>query len=910
MDVSSETLSIHWAFGFTKDVTGSVQNLTTADRNAIFFLSSHSGVIYDYENRSQLILQGHTHVITCCAVSKDKRWIVTADIGDESILVVWDSMTGAPVKTYFNPHPQGVCAVDISSDSMFVTSVGAPVDGEVQEIAVWAWTTESDSPLLSANCLTSDTVMNVVFDTSNNFEIATTGGKNVTFWNWSEYNIEGYVGKATKGDLGFFSGNFTQSIFLPETGDVISVTDGGYAISWGTQFSKVLLGDNNEATTRTASKVVKLVECGISLITVVNGYIAIGCSSGSVRFYDFSLRLEAWFDDFAAGPIASLSFCVQVCPYPEGEGGAPGLQFWVPDFMVGTTDAFIVGVESHSFGEVRPEDRRGTLLMQGFSDEVTGVACHPQRALLALACLNGSLQVWDYEMKLLLNLREFNFADAAANDATVRRNKPQFLRPTSFEYHPAGTFLAVGFSSGHIKFLHCDTLADIASYNNTHDSIVGLKLNNNGEFMVAWDTSNRVLLYRREGAEEGEPSSNPLAYTFVGRAIAHSQSIVGVSFGVKDTGPVLISVGADRRVCEFSLKNSSVETGLELVEDPSRLELVARPTALAWSPRIGDDVEDRFFIANDDFKFKEYNAESKQCRRTTMAPVFGGAPTQILPFPLQEGSDTAYYAYSTAKKVVGMGVMPLTGNPRSVMGLVAHPDRVTGMAISNCGRYMFTTGGSDLSANMWNIDVSKLPTSYDLQDNTSAFLEILEGGAGGSLHNDIIDHFYYCQLRTQGEDAMEERATSGRVSVEELPNMVRAIGFYPSEEEIANMVQEVRYKHFMQDGILEEDIALNEFITLYVNHRPIVPLTSASIDAAVETVAGALNKDTTEGLPFSVLKNVLTTEGEPFSEKELTGCLNALIGPARSKEIGDNDEAFTSAKIADEILGFEDFQTE
>ena len=134
--------------------------------------------------------------------------------------------------------------------------------------------------------------------------------------------------------------------------------------------------------------------------------------------------------------MSSLSFCVQACPYPEGEGGAPGLQFWVPDFMVGTSDAFIVGVESHCFGEVRPEDRRGTLLMQGFTDEVTSVGCHPHRPLLALACFNGSLQMWDYELKLLMNLREFNFADLS--DVAARKNKPASLRPNCFCFEKTG----------------------------------------------------------------------------------------------------------------------------------------------------------------------------------------------------------------------------------------------------------------------------------------------------------------------------------------------------------------------------------------------------------------------------------------------------------------------------------------
>ena len=43
------------------------------------------------------------------------------------------------------------------------------------------------------------------------------------------------------------------------------------------------------------------------------------------------------------------------------------------------------------------------------ADDVSSLSCHPFRPLLAVACYNGVLQVWDYEMKLLMNLREFNF---------------------------------------------------------------------------------------------------------------------------------------------------------------------------------------------------------------------------------------------------------------------------------------------------------------------------------------------------------------------------------------------------------------------------------------------------------------------------------------------------------------------
>ena len=117
-------LTVRWAFGFQNNIRNGVHNLTTDERSAIFFISSHSGVIYDFENRSQTILQGHRNIIKCCVVSRDKRWIVTADAGSDSLLVVWDSTSGTPVKTFINPFTDGVEDVDISDDSLFIVTLG------------------------------------------------------------------------------------------------------------------------------------------------------------------------------------------------------------------------------------------------------------------------------------------------------------------------------------------------------------------------------------------------------------------------------------------------------------------------------------------------------------------------------------------------------------------------------------------------------------------------------------------------------------------------------------------------------------------------------------------------------------------------------------------------------------------
>lgn len=39
-------------------------------------------------------------------MSADKQFIATADAGPESLIVVWDAVSGAPLRTYFDPAPQ------------------------------------------------------------------------------------------------------------------------------------------------------------------------------------------------------------------------------------------------------------------------------------------------------------------------------------------------------------------------------------------------------------------------------------------------------------------------------------------------------------------------------------------------------------------------------------------------------------------------------------------------------------------------------------------------------------------------------------------------------------------------------------------------------------------------------------
>ena len=919
----SNVLKINWSYGFSKDIVNGVHSLSYAGRNAIFFISSHSGVIYDFEHRTQMILQGHCNVISCCAVSSDKRWIVTADAGEESILVVWDSLTGAPVKTYFNPHPRGVKALDISDDGMYVTTLSAEEPDYPQEVAIWAWTKDQDSAILRKETPTKDLQQVIRFDPSNAFELVTTGHKTVCFWTWTEFSLDVYIGKLAKAELGSNGSDFTGTVFLPGTGNAITTTAKGAAVLWESRFASVLLQSASSTDPakqlRAATKIIRLMECAINFVTTLpSGYIATAAADGSVKFYDFNLRLEAWFEDLAAGPVNSISFGMQNCPFKVDVAGSPGLRFWVPDFMVGTTDAFIVGVESACFEELRPEDRRGTLLMQGMTEYISAVACHPSRSLVAFASHNGSLQIWDYDTKLLMNLREFNNKDvissAKAGTAAARLEARNYLRPQCVAFEPNGEFIAIGFTSGHVKFLSIDSFEDIASYAPSIDAVYGLQFSRTGVYLACYDSSGHVLLFKKSAyidpATLGDEVSQDNGYFFyLGRSKAHDGPVTGLEFCERDGQETLVSIGDDRRCVEYDLNRSTVIHGVQINGiAPTQLDLTARPTALLSNPAHGANHEDKFVVANDEFKLKVYNMESKQCRKTTIAPTYGGPPNKML--PIRRNGKVNYYAYSTASKVIGVGCMPVTGNPAEVMGLVAHPGHITCIAASCDGQFLFSAGGHDLSVNMWAIDTSDMPAyvgSKSEAEELEAFLGLLEGGRNGPVYNDIVDYFYYCQLRTQGEDAIETRAITGKIAVTEIPALMRAVGYYPSEEEVTNIVNEVRLSTWMEDGVVRESIDLGGFLKLYINHRPVLPLNNAQISGAFDTLSQYLGKGGNQELLWAEIKKMLVQEGETISGADLESYLVALVGD-EAKYLDGQNKRFDARRFSDEVLGFEDMR--
>jgi len=145
------------------------------------------------------------------------------------------------------------------------------------------------------------------------------------------------------------------------------------------------------------------------------------------------------------------------------------------------------------------------------------------------------------------------------------------------------------------------------------------------------------------------------------------------------------------------------------------------------------------------------------------------------------------------------------------------------------------------------------------------------------------DFFYYSMIRSKKEDTTKTRKLDGTVPIDELPNLMRAMGYYPTEHEVKQMTDEVRYSEYQEDGIQTETVDLNTFIRLFVNHRPVYGIGKNNIEEAFKSLCNESGND--QYINKDEIKSYLRNEGEPISTEELDKYLTYLVGEDSNKAL-------------------------
>ncbi|GFR40429.1 hypothetical protein Agub_g1003 [Astrephomene gubernaculifera] len=915
MAEDQQALSLSWVFGASASIKHSVVNLSDGYTDKICYLAANTAVIYDKRLRRQVFLQGHTSPITCIVTTDDRAHVITADTGPEALLVVWNVRTGLPTCTIRQPHRHGVSTMDVSVDGAWLASIGAadPDSGE-QEVALWSLaallnpaaaasappsTAAADGtqppqppqprgpggplrPLVTTVVPAGDVQHSIRFSPNNPQELISNGRRRVYFWSWAPGSprFQYYSPPLRSRDFKQAVGDFVSSVFVPGTTQALTATADGDLVVWDEQGIAAQVGTS--ATDRRAIKLMRIHSSPITLLSTVGDFIVSGGEDGYVRFFDPLLRIVAWFEDLAAGPVTAVAFSAVLPDRLAHADAADTLnRFMVPDFVVATRNSRIVSVQSSTFEEYDAERRRGTAVLDSLLADVVDIAAHPTRAEFSVLGRGGGLQRWDSIAHCLLNSRSF---DAHHGGSCLC-------------YSRDGALLAVGFGAGHLHILDADDFTDSHVMRNTTAGLTRIAVSSTGHHIAAADEQHQLLLYAYL------PYKHTMRWEFLGRCRSHHGPIASVVFGESPSGQTrLLTVGADARVVEYDLVASSVATGLQVVSYYDFPPGGGAPTSLTFAPPLqyfrAFAADTHLLVSDDSYKIRVFNPDRPAVEATFLGPTFGGPIAQLVMFK-SHASDSAFLAYRTAERVVGLIAWPLDGDPARTMGLIAHPGEVRAITISYDGRKLLTVGGDGTLAS-WDINTAPLERSAAhaaSAGNETRWSEVL---GDPELLREMRDYFVYAQIKTQGEDALEPRAVPGTVPLEVVPDLMRAAGFYPSEADIDNLLNHVQYMAHGRDLESMPAITFADLLCLYVNHRPLFNVTHADIVTAFRELGarGDFGKLTREQL-----LSLLQSAGEPMGPEELSAALEALTGTAAPDKAMPT--AVTAAQFSSDVLGFE-----
>ncbi|CAG9095598.1 unnamed protein product [Plutella xylostella] len=942
--------TLRWINGYNPRVN--VINLNHEGSTILFYAAANCGVLYNWTARQMKILQGHKHMVTFIAADAAARWLVTADSGPENIITIWETRSIIPYKTIFSPHGYSKLAkLAFSADAKFLLTMAY---SEKAVLHWWIWTEGLNQPhAIKEVTVHHNSVINIKFNPadSTQFILVTkhelfigVSGKRISNERGEPRETDEYELKVKLVDntAGPEFGRVSCFTFVANTCQILTATTKGAILVYG-----YTLEYSDKAVPMSYDKlkfvkVVKVEKYHINVICSVDNMIVTGNEGGEVRFYDEHLLLLYWLHGCRPDAARWLSFNLdersyelvsndssetQRCPCWESvvretdpATGAATQRLVSKRLPTDATTAarpflvrdFVLCTKNQGIGFVDFVTERMTTILDCRPAHAVSLSVHPEKPLVCTGYADGTIELFNFEERTLfarLNLRELFTVTIHPKKDSIKVDI-EVIVPTihasCLQYSPSGLHLACGLSNGELVFLDPTTITMMTEkpFKDTSYSIKQIAYSPDSLTLAMADAGKTVSVYQYD--------CETFAWSFIGKHRGHYKDIARVLFlpQMNPNGTYkLLSIGHDRIMVEYDVGES--REGVLEIYSLDRFEQTAVPLdAIVW-PNVNkkDGLPDMptVLLANDEYKYKIVNHATTMTLATYLGPRYDAPVCKLrLTSRTIDNVENCYLIFAT-KKAIGLQKLPLDGNPWKHCGILAHPNQITEMCFRDDLETLFMIGEKDPCLLMWRAKYSSPERTTEMG---GAALEpyycLVEGGRPGWLFQEIRDLFYYIQILCQGTFSPAPRAVRDRIPVDSLPDLMRALGYYPSEFEVDNLLTEARYNVTRQSPAT--DVDFEDFVKLYLNHRPALGDHFQKLRTAFKYFASC--RDGQYVLSREALVDALCSYGECFCA-ELAGYLLSVVHGASPDDQADPEapdfsflpEELTFSEFIYDLLG-------
>ncbi|XP_073944446.1 cilia- and flagella-associated protein 251-like isoform X2 [Choristoneura fumiferana] len=913
--------NLRWISGYNPKA--GVINLNDKGSTTVFYAASNCGILYNWTTNQMRILQGHRHMVTCLAADSDGKWLITADCGPENIITIWDSDDYFPSKTYFLPHGNmKVSKVALSADARFMLTIGYQ---DKAFIYWWIWSSPQNEPHAAMEVdIPRDGIISIAFNPDNAWQFLLMTKSDIWIGiSQKVFVIERGLLKETddyelkirkpEKNINPEYGRLTCFTFVSDTSQVLVATNKGAVLVYGytTEYQKNIEPKSFELLKFV--KVLKVEDTRINVIKNIDGVVVTGNNSGEIRFYDDQLKLLYWVHGFSVDSVRGLSFNVsprsykifdpkckspkkclcweKVIPEVDPMSGTVrqklikkklptdattcGKPFIVRDFIVCTHNQGIAFVDFVT-------EKLVTILDYKISPAMA-LTVHPEKPYVCTGFADGVIDLVNFVQHKLfarLELRDHYKIVIPPKDDSIKCNYEVTIPELSvscLKYSPSGLHLACGLNTGQLLFLDPVTIKILTKppFKDTDHAIKEMNFSRDSLTLAFSDVGRTVCVYKYD--------CEHFVWSFIGKHRAHYKDITAVLFTPmknNDGEYKLLSLGADRIMVEYNIGESSEEY-LEIFS-LDRMDQTAIPlTAILWpTPKNLDPKEFRtdlpmILVANDENKYKIVNYSTTMTLATVLGPRYESPVCKMQLISRTEDGEKFEYLVFATKNVIGLQKMPLDGNPWKHVGLLGHPIQIHEMCYREDSGTLFTIGAKDTCLCQWATNFRSVETTTKQGGgDLDPYYCLIEDGRPGWLFQEIRDLFYYIQILCQGTFSPAMRRVKDFIPIDSLPDLMRALGFFPSEYEVENLIIEARHKVYQQEPSSEIDF--EEFVRLYVNHRPAFGDSFARLRNAFRTFA-SLDKET-YSMQRDDFVEMLENYGECFSRSLSWYLLSILSG--------------------------------